>query len=261
MIPFHNIMELQWTWAQFGHEKTHFVSGQLLNPQTVGMNIIVLTFDHFEIFFHFFPVEWNENMMQCPHYCSVAKGCSSIFSSYFLKMVVWHICLILMSSLILWEWKRYLTIFIFSEDGVACSQWGGFPPLSFCCSLSSNPGSLSRLDFPFLLMLIPMSCVSVHLYHPSFCPSHPAQARVIFSSPFPIDLFSHFLIHLLFAIAISRGNNPMPSFHFIFLYIPSFTLHFDFVSFTVATQMVVWLVSISSPHLSHLIPPPPHHNR
>ena len=117
-------------------------------------------------------------------------------------------------------------------------------------SLSSIPGSLSRLDFPFLLMLISMSCVSVHFYHPSFFPSHPAQAQVIFSSPFPIDLFSHFLIHLLFAIAISRGNNPMPSFHFIFLYIPSFTLHFDFVSFTVATQMVVWLVSISSPHLS-----------
>lgn len=113
-------------------------------------------------------------------------------------------------------------------------------------SLSSNPGSLSRLDFPFLLMLISMSCVSVHFYHPSFFPSHPAQAQVIFSSPFPIDLFSQ----MLFATAISRGNNPMPSFHFIFLYITSFTLHFDFVSFTVATQMVVWLVSISSPHLS-----------
>ena len=60
-------------------------------------------------------------------------------------------------------------------------------------SLSSIPGSLSRLDFPFLLMLISMSCVSVHFYHPSFFPSHPAQAQVIFSSPFPIDLFSHFL--------------------------------------------------------------------
>ena len=57
MIPFHNIMELQLTWAQFGHEKSHLVSDQLLNWQTVGMNIIVLTFDHFEILFHFFPVE------------------------------------------------------------------------------------------------------------------------------------------------------------------------------------------------------------
>ena len=91
---------------------------------------------------------------------------------------------------------------MFSDDGVACSLWGGFPPLSSFCSLSSNPGfhlftSISQLDFAFCHFHVLSRISSFSLSFSSS--SLTAQVKSIFSicndsyfpdSPFQLGIIS-----------------------------------------------------------------------